>query len=166
MTFFIHRVLNLTLVGALGAFAISPAIAAPDPAAPAMPGFKATDGNGDGMVSLEEFQTQGGHEQAFHEGDADRDRRLGSDEYVKANAVNDRIRAGKYVDDAWITAKVKALLLKDEAVKGMDVNVETHKGTVQLSGWVGTPSQIAQAEKLARSVEGVKGIRNNLQLKH
>ena len=155
-----HRILSLTLACALSALAAAPALAAP-----AMPGFKTVDGNGDGMVSVEEFQAQGGHEQAFREGDANGDTRLDSGEYVKAVANNDRLKAGKYVDDALITAKIKTLLLKDEGVQGLDVNVETHKGTVQLAGWVNSPAQIAQAEAIARSVEGVKGVRNDLQVK-
>ncbi len=154
-----HRILNLALAGTLSAYTASIL------AAPVMPDFKQADGNGDGMVSLQEFEAQGGFEQAFFEGDANRDKRLNSSEYVKAVSNHDRIKAGKYVDDAWITAKVKALLLKDERVKGLDVNVETHQGTVQLSGWVSSPPQIAHAEQLARSIEGVKGIRNDLQLK-
>jgi hyperosmotically inducible protein len=154
-----HRILNLALAGTLSAFTASGL------AAPVMPAFKVADSNGDGMVSLLEFEALGGREQAFHEGDANQDKRLGSDEYVKAVANNDRIQAGKYVDDAWITAKVKTLLLADESVKGLDVNVETRQGTVQLSGWVSTPPQIAQAEKLARTVEGVKGVQNDLRVK-
>ncbi|MDP1645704.1 MAG: BON domain-containing protein [Thiobacillus sp.] len=154
-----HSFLKLALAGVLSAASASAL------ATSAMPGFKTYDSNGDGKISLEEFKAQGGQEQAFREGDANRDNRLNSDEYVKAIANNERVKAGKYVDDAWITAKVKALLLKDEGVKGLSVNVETHKGTVQLAGWVNSPAQIAQAEAIARSVEGVKGISNDLQVK-
>jgi hyperosmotically inducible protein len=154
-----HRSWKLAFAGVLSAASASAL------AAPAMPGFKARDSDGDGKISLEEFQARGGLEQAFREGDANRDHLLNSDEYLKAVANNDRIKAGKYVDDAWITATVKALLLKDEGVKGLDVNVETHKGTVQLAGWVNSPVQLAQAEAIALSVEGVKGVSNDLQVK-
>lgn len=155
-----HRFLNVTLAGMLGTFTVASAMAAP-----AMPTFKSADSNGDGMVSMVEFAAQGGHAQAFREGDANEDSRLTSDEYAKAVANHDRIKAGKFIDDAWITAKVKALLLKDEGIKGLAVQVDTHKGTVQLSGWVNSPAQITQAEKIALSVEGVKGVRNDLLVK-
>ena len=154
-----HRFMTLTLAGVLSVGVAGQALAA-------TADFKAYDSNGDGKISLEEYQAQGGQVQAFHEGDANRDNSLSQDEFVKALAINDRTKAGKYADDAWITAKVKTMLLKDEGVKGLDVNVETHKGTVQLAGWVNNPMQIAQAEKIARSVEGVTGVRNDLQVKH
>ena len=153
-------ILNLTFGATVAALPAHSALAAP-----VMPTFLAADSNGDTLVSLEEFQAKGGLEQAFHAGDTNRDRRLNSDEYAKAIANNDRLKADKYIDDAWITAKVKALLLKDEAVKGLDVNVETHKGTVQLAGWVYSPAQIAQAEKVALGVEGVKAVKNDLMVK-
>jgi hyperosmotically inducible protein len=155
-----HSILNLTLAGVLGVLIATSLLAAP-----VLSSFKSADGNGDGMVSLEEFVAQGGQEQAFREGDANRDSRLSSEEYTKASANNDRIKAGKYVDDAWITAKIKTLLLKDEGVKGLAVNVETHQGAVQLSGWVNSPAQIVRAEKIALGVDGVKGVRNDLLVK-
>ena len=77
----------------------------------------------------------------------------------------DRNTVGNYMDDVWITARVKALLLKDEGVKALDVKVETRKGLVQLGGRVDSPTPIALAEKIARGVEGVRGIQNNLQVK-
>lgn len=155
-----HSVLNLTLAGVLSAFIAGSAFAAP-----VAPSFKTYDSNGDSLISQKEFMAGGGQEQAFREGDANLDYHLNNDEFIKANAYNDRIKTGKYVDDAWITTKVKALLLKDEGVKGLDVKVETHQGTVQLSGWVSNATQAAQAEKVALSVEGVTGIKNDLQIK-
>jgi hyperosmotically inducible protein len=117
------------------------------------------------MVSQEEFRALGGSEQTFRKADANSDNTLSSDEFTKASATNDRLKAGKLIDDAWITAKVKTLLVKDEGVKGLDVKVETHKGMVLLSGWVNDRSQIAQAEQIARGVEGVKMVSNDLRVK-
>lgn len=159
-----RSVLNLTLGGALGAFAAAPALAAPADKASA-PGFAVYDRDKDGAVSQAEFLVQGGHEQAFHEGDANRDNRLSGDEFAKASAYNDRLKADKGIDDAWISAKVKALLVRDEEVKGLDVKVQTHKGMVLLSGWVDDAGKIAQAEKIARGVEGVKVVSNDLRIK-
>jgi len=155
-----QRFISLSLAGAFAAISATSAMAAP-----VMPSFKNADSNGDAMISLEEFVAEGGHVQAFRAGDSNADGRLGSDEYIKASANNDRIKADKSVDDAWITAKVKALLLKQDGMKGLEVNVETYKGIVQLAGWVGSAEQIARAEKVALSVEGVKGVRNDLQIK-
>lgn len=154
-----HRIPGWALAGVLGGFTATSALAL------SMPDFKSTDSNGDGMVSPAEFSAKGGEEKAFNEGDTNRDKKLSSDEYIKAVANNDRIKAGKAIDDTWITTKVKTLILKDEGLKGLAVNVETYRGTVQLSGWVKTREQIAQAEKIALGVEGVKGVRNDLLVK-
>lgn len=128
------------------------------------PTFNAYDSNSDGVISLEEFQAQGGLIKAFHDGDANHDLRLSKDELAKASASNDWIMSGNYIDDAWITAKIKTMLLKDDIVKGFSVNVETKKGLVLLSGWVSNEAQIIHAEQVARRIEGVKSVRNDLQL--
>lgn len=154
-----HRFMTLTLAGLLIAGAAGKALAA-------TADFKAYDSNGDGRISMEEYQARGGQAQAFHEGDSNHDNSLSPDEFVKATANSDRLKAGKYIDDAWITTKVKTMLLKDEGLKGLEVNVETHKGTVQLAGWVSQPAQASEAERIALSVEGVKAVRNDLQIKH
>jgi osmotically-inducible protein OsmY len=72
---------------------------------------------------------------------------------------------GVYVDDQTITAKVKSALLGDPEVKGLQVKVETYNGVVQLSGFVDSPAQIPRAVELAKGVEGVKSVKNDLNLR-
>lgn len=72
---------------------------------------------------------------------------------------------GEYVDNSAITAKVKAALLDDPLVKGLDVTVESFKGMVQLSGFVNTRAEKNQAGRLAAAVVGVVGVQNNLIVK-
>jgi hyperosmotically inducible protein len=72
---------------------------------------------------------------------------------------------GNKVDDGIITAKVKSTLLSDPYIKSFDINVVTRKGEVQLSGFVDNQSQIDQAALLAREVEGVTRVDNELSIK-
>jgi len=72
---------------------------------------------------------------------------------------------GQYVDDATITGKVKTALIKDDEVKARDINVETFKGVVQLSGFANSQSEINKAVQDARNVEGVQSVKNDLHLK-
>jgi len=76
-----------------------------------------------------------------------------------------RASTGEYVDDSVISAKVKTALHADEDVSGFQVNVETFKGMVQLSGFVDTPAQAQEAEQIARRVQGVQEVRNNITVK-
>jgi hyperosmotically inducible periplasmic protein len=76
-----------------------------------------------------------------------------------------RESTGEFVDDATITTKIKAALVKDETVKAGDVNVETFKGVVQLSGFVDTAAQKTRASELARTVIGVKEVKNSITVK-
>jgi len=154
------RILTLAQAGVLGIFTAHAALAATE-----VPEFAQYDVNKDHIVTLEEFAARGGIEKAFRAGDANGDGALNQDEFIKALANNDRAKAGKYLDDAWITTKVKAQLLKEVKLKGLDVGVETQQGTVVLSGAVATPEQAAQAERIAAGVEGVKSVRNELQVK-
>ena len=73
-----------------------------------------------------------------------------------------RETAGQYVDDASISTSIRANLVKDQALKAFDIHVETMHGTVQLSGFVATPAQKIQAEAIARDVEGVRGVQDNI----
>jgi osmotically-inducible protein OsmY len=72
---------------------------------------------------------------------------------------------GEYVDDTGITTKVKAALLKDDAVKSFEIKVETMKGNVQLSGFVDTADQKFAAGKDAAGVPGVTDVTNDLIVK-
>lgn len=75
------------------------------------------------------------------------------------------ITLGTQVDDAVITSGVKSALLGDEAIKSFDLQVETRKGTVQLSGFVDSQAQIDQAIAVTRSVAGVTEVENGVTLK-
>lgn len=70
--------------------------------------------------------------------------------------------AGQYVDDATISTKVRAELVKDQALQGLNVHVETMQGVVQLSGFVNSAGQKAQAEQVAESVQGVRSVHDNI----
>ncbi|MGB7988863.1 MAG: BON domain-containing protein [Candidatus Methylophosphatis roskildensis] len=72
---------------------------------------------------------------------------------------------GEYFDDTTLTTKVKAALLDDPAVSGLAVNVETFKGIVQLSGFVKTPAERDRAVELARTVGGVKQVKNDILIR-
>ena len=72
---------------------------------------------------------------------------------------------GEYIDDAVITSKVKAAFAADPTVKATEVQVETFKGTVQLSGFVESRESAQKAVQLAREVKGVKEVRNNTVIK-
>jgi len=72
---------------------------------------------------------------------------------------------GEYVDDSVITTKVKSLLANDDFLKSFQISVETYKGVVQLSGFVNSRQAVDKAGQIARSVEGVTSVKNNLIVK-
>jgi len=72
---------------------------------------------------------------------------------------------GEYFDDSVITAKVKGKLAGDEFLKSFQISVECRKGIVQLSGFVDTQAKVDKAGEIARSVEGVKMVKNDLIVK-
>jgi len=72
---------------------------------------------------------------------------------------------GEYVDDSVITTKVKALLAEDDFLKSFQIGVETDKGRVQLSGFVNSQIAVDKAGEIARSVKGVRSVKNNLIVK-
>jgi len=72
---------------------------------------------------------------------------------------------GEYFDDSAITAKVKAAVFNEPTLKSAEINVETFKGVVQMSGFVRSQADINQAVEVARSVAGVKSVKNDMRLK-
>ena len=72
---------------------------------------------------------------------------------------------GEYLDDSVITTKVKAAILGEPGLKVGEINVETFKGAVQLSGFVNSREDMDAAVKLARNVNGVTSVKNDMRLK-
>jgi osmotically-inducible protein OsmY len=72
---------------------------------------------------------------------------------------------GEYIDDTAITAKVKKDIFDEPSLKSAEINVETFKGVVQLSGFVSTEASIYTATKVAKNVTGVKSVKNDMRIK-
>ena len=72
---------------------------------------------------------------------------------------------GEYLDDSVITTKVKAEILKDDTLKSSEINVETFKGVVQLSGFVNSQADINRAVEVARTIKGVTSVKNDMRVK-
>ncbi len=72
---------------------------------------------------------------------------------------------GEYLDDTTLTTKVKTALLQDPEVSGLATNVETFKGTVQLSGFANNPQERERAEAVASEIIGVEAVQNDIALK-
>lgn len=72
---------------------------------------------------------------------------------------------GEYIDDTVITTKVKASIFEAPDLKSAEINVETFKGIVQLSGFVSSQANINRAVEVARGVRGVKSVKNDMRIK-
>lgn len=72
---------------------------------------------------------------------------------------------GEYIDNAVITTKVKTAIFNEPTLKSFEINVETFKGAVQLSGFVNSQADIDKAVEIVQKVKGVKSVKNDMQLK-
>lgn len=72
---------------------------------------------------------------------------------------------GEYIDDTVVTAKVKASIFNEPTLKSSEINVETFKGEVQLSGFVADPASADKAVEVARGVKGVTSVKNDIRVK-
>ena len=73
--------------------------------------------------------------------------------------------AGAYVDDAAITTSIKAKMVEDKSVDAAAIKVETLNGTVMLSGFAKDATERSTAESIARNVNGVKSVRNEIAIR-
>ncbi len=72
---------------------------------------------------------------------------------------------GEYIDDTVITTKAKTAIFNESTLKSSEINVETYKGVVQLSGFVSSQADIDTAMRLTRAVKGVKSVSNDMELR-
>lgn len=84
---------------------------------------------------------------------------------VGCASTSQREGTGEYMDDSVITTKVKAAILDEPTLKVAEINVETFKGVVQLSGFVSSQAAANKAVEVARSVKGVKSVKNDMRIK-
>ena len=72
---------------------------------------------------------------------------------------------GEYIDDSWITTKVKTAIFNEPGLKVSQINVETYKGVVQLSGFVDSAGDARKAAELAQAVKGVSSVKNDTRVR-
>ncbi len=80
-------------------------------------------------------------------------------------STSKREGTGEYIDDTVITSKVKTAVLAESSLSSAEINVETFKGVVQLSGFVNSRADITKAVAVARNVPGVTSVKNDMRLK-
>jgi osmotically-inducible protein OsmY len=85
--------------------------------------------------------------------------------FVACASTPQQSSTGEYVDDSVITTKVKSSLANDDFLKSFQISVESRKGIVQLSGFVDSQRAVDKAGQIARGVEGVKSVKNDLIVK-
>ncbi|HUW29591.1 MAG TPA: BON domain-containing protein [Sulfuriferula sp.] len=85
--------------------------------------------------------------------------------FMGCAATQTKESTGGYIDDSVITTKVKAAIFNEPTLKSTEINVETFKGAVQLSGFVSSQADINKAIEVTRKVEGVRSVKNDMHLK-
>jgi osmotically-inducible protein OsmY len=85
--------------------------------------------------------------------------------FIGCASTQKKAGTGEYIDDSAITTKVKAAIFNEPTLKVFQINVETFKGEVQLSGFVDSAQSVTKAGEVTRGVKGVKSVKNNLIVK-
>ena len=161
------RAMTIALASSAALCAAPLAMAAEDAPGSGNAKFQMLDKNKDGFLSRDEVRgIRGDYGKAFDQADENKDGKLDPNEFLKAEAIHERMVTGKYVDDSVITAKVKAALLKEPQLKSMDVSVETYHGEVLLSGFVRDETQRDKAKKVATSISGVTSVKDAMVVRN
>lgn len=90
---------------------------------------------------------------------------LGTSLIAACSSTPTQQSTGQAIDDGVVTAKVKAKLIEDPVTKAHQINVDTFKGTVQLSGFVENEQARNRALQLAKDVDGVKQVKDSLEVR-
>ena len=85
--------------------------------------------------------------------------------FVGCASTSKQESTGQYMDDSLITTKVKAAIFNEPDLKSAEINVETFKGVVQLSGFVSSQTAVNKAIQVTRTVAGVKSVKNDMRVK-
>jgi hyperosmotically inducible protein len=123
--------------------------------------FLALDRNRDGYISKVEALANPEVQKRFAAFDADKDGRLSEAEYAAAMEDNEK----RIVQDAIITARVKAALLAERGIPSLSISVETYEGRVQLGGFVRAPDIVSRAGRVSAGVSGVRTVDNNITVR-
>lgn len=123
--------------------------------------FSVLDRNRDGYVSRIEALGAPEIYKRFAQFDTDIDKRLSPAEYAAARADNEK----RVLRDAALTARVKAALGAERAIRASTISVETYEGEVQLSGFVPAPDMASRAGRVTAGVDGVRFVHNNLAVR-
>lgn len=131
----------------------------------ANPKFLKMDRNNDGFITRDESLGVRWYDKAFDQADENRDGRLDTTEFVKAESLQDRLAAGNYVSDTALKTKIKTALLRERGLKSRDLDLEVVGGEVLLSGFVRDEEQRSKALRATNSVNGVASVRDAMVVK-
>lgn len=128
--------------------------------------FKTLDKDGNGVLTKAELKADPSFKKShFSKVDANKNGTLDPDEYANEKTKISQDEVGRVASDSWITTKAKSKLLAEESLKSLKISVETHKGEVLLSGFVESADLKHKAEEVVAHIEGVKSVKNSIEVK-